>query len=100
MQESGPQAGAGLKPDHSARPACGVPDFVGAPRQQYREIRHRNPPPPTDGSAGSRGTLHPWPEGLLRHAAQAQPIISENLCGLARLVRANSIAAMENITLW
>ncbi len=28
------------------------------------------------------------------------PISSENLCGLARIVRANSIAALENITLW
>jgi len=28
------------------------------------------------------------------------PIISENLCGLARLVRSNSLAAMENVALW
>jgi adenylosuccinate lyase len=28
------------------------------------------------------------------------PILSENLCGLARLVRANSLAAMENVALW
>lgn len=28
------------------------------------------------------------------------PIVSENLCGLARVVRANSIAAMENVALW
>lgn len=28
------------------------------------------------------------------------PILSENLCGLARVVRANSVAAMENIVLW
>lgn len=28
------------------------------------------------------------------------PISSENLCGLSRVVRANSIAAMENIALW
>ncbi len=28
------------------------------------------------------------------------PIGSENLCGLARLVRANAIAALENIPLW
>ncbi len=28
------------------------------------------------------------------------PIASENLCGLARLVRSNSIAAMENVALW
>jgi adenylosuccinate lyase len=28
------------------------------------------------------------------------PIVSENLCGLARIVRANSLAAMENVALW
>lgn len=28
------------------------------------------------------------------------PVLSENLCGLARIVRANSIAALENIPLW
>ncbi|HYA01803.1 MAG TPA: adenylosuccinate lyase [Syntrophobacteria bacterium] len=28
------------------------------------------------------------------------PIATENLCGLARLVRANAIAAMENVALW
>lgn len=28
------------------------------------------------------------------------PVLSENLCGLARVVRCNSLAAMENIPLW
>lgn len=28
------------------------------------------------------------------------PVLSENLCGLSRVVRSNSIAAMENVTLW
>ena len=28
------------------------------------------------------------------------PIVSENLCGLARIVRANSLAAMESVALW
>ena len=28
------------------------------------------------------------------------PVLSENLCGLARVVRSNSLAAMENIVLW
>jgi adenylosuccinate lyase len=28
------------------------------------------------------------------------PILSENLCGLARLVRGNALAALENIPLW
>jgi len=28
------------------------------------------------------------------------PVLSENLCGLARVVRANALAALENIPLW
>lgn len=28
------------------------------------------------------------------------PVLSENLCGLARVVRSNSVAAMEDIVLW
>ncbi|MBQ9688418.1 adenylosuccinate lyase [bacterium] len=28
------------------------------------------------------------------------PILSENLCGLSRVVRANSVAALENVVLW
>ena len=28
------------------------------------------------------------------------PVASENLCGLARVVRGNSLAAMENVALW
>jgi adenylosuccinate lyase len=28
------------------------------------------------------------------------PVISEQMCGLARVLRANSIAAMENVSLW
>ena len=28
------------------------------------------------------------------------PVLSENLCGLSRVVRSNSVAAMENVALW
>lgn len=43
----------------------------------------------TKGQKGSSAMPH-----------KKNPVLSENLCGLARVVRANSYAAMENIPLW
>ena len=39
-------------------------------------------------------------EGLVSDAAQTNPIGCEQITGLARLIRANAMAAFENIALW
>ncbi|MBI2342290.1 MAG: adenylosuccinate lyase, partial [Deltaproteobacteria bacterium] len=45
--------------------------------------------PFTKGQKGSSAMPH-----------KRNPVLSENLCGLARVVRANAFASMENVALW
>ncbi len=44
--------------------------------------------------------FHKGQKGSSSMPHKRNPVLSENLCGLARLIRANSLVALENVALW
>ncbi len=64
---------AGLDPGDPARPPRRLFRRPGRGRLLGRAPGHRNPPPAAHRSAGGRRVVRSGPEGLVGHAAQAQP---------------------------
>ena len=99
-KELGLDAGAGLHPGHPARPPRDVLRDARRHRQLDRAARDRNPPPPAHRGARGRGIFLARPEGRSAMPHKRNPVLTENLTGLARVVRAAVVPAMENVALW
>ena len=72
-RKAGSDAGARLDAGHPARPPCHVLCHARRRRLVDGTAGHRDPPPAAHRSAGSGGVLLARAEGLIGHAAQAQP---------------------------
>jgi adenylosuccinate lyase len=82
--------------DRHAELFCALAVAAGTLEQQATEVRHLQrtevreaEEPFTAGQKGSSAMPH-----------KRNPILSENLTGLARLIRSNAVAALENVALW
>ena len=86
---------------HPARPARGVLLHAWGDRVGHRAAGDRSAPSATQRGARGGGVLPSGPEGLVSAMPHKRnPVLSENLTGLARVVRAAVVPALENVTLW
>ena len=96
-----PGAGAGLHPGHPARPPRDVLRHAGGDRQSgierlATEVRHLQ----RSEVREAEEFFHPGQKGSSSMPHKRNPVLSENLTGLARMVRAAVVPALENVTLW
>jgi adenylosuccinate lyase len=100
LREAGPAARADLHPGHPARPARDVLRHAGRDRVLHREHRHEIRHMQRTEVLEAEEFFSKGQKGSSAMPHKRNPVLTENLTGLARLVRMAVIPAMENVALW
>jgi adenylosuccinate lyase len=82
--------------DRHAAFFCTLGVIAGAIERLATEVRHLQ----RSEVREAEEFFHPGQKGSSAMPHKRNPVLSENLCGLARIVRSAVVPALENVTLW
>jgi adenylosuccinate lyase len=82
--------------DRHAAFFCTLGIIAGAIERLATEVRHLQ----RSEVREAEEFFHPGQKGSSAMPHKRNPVLSENLCGLARIVRSAVVPALENVTLW